>query len=145
VKADSKAQITAEKEGVEIKLYNIIYETTADIKAAMEGMLEPIIKEVSLGKAQVRKVFSVSKIGIVAGSYVVKGKIPRNAIVKLTRGGKVMYEGKIASLKKFKDDAKEAAEGFECGIALAHHNNIKEGDIIEAFEIQKIARRLEGK
>ncbi len=143
VKAEPKAQVTADKEGVEIKLYNIIYEATADISAAMEGMLEPIIKEVSLGKAQVRKTFIVSKAGTIAGCYIVKGKISRNAIVKLIRGSDVIYKGKIASLKKFKDDIKEAAEGFECGIGLANHNNIKEGDIIESFEIQKIARRLE--
>ena len=142
VRTEPKAHATAEKEGVEIKLYNIIYEATSDIKAAMEGMLEPIIKEVSLGRAQVRKIFTTSKIGTVAGSYVVKGKIPRNAIVKLIRGGKIIYEGRISSLKRFKNDLKEAAEGFECGIVLANHGDIKEGDIIEAFEIQKIARRL---
>jgi len=143
VKVEPKAHMTAAAEGVEIKLYNIIYETIADIKAAMEGMLEPIMKEVLLGRAQVKQVFTVSKIGIIAGCYVVKGKIPRNTIVRLIRGGKIIYEGKISSLKRFKDDVKEAAEGFECGIALTNHNDIKEGDIIEAFEIQRIARRLE--
>jgi translation initiation factor IF-2 len=145
VKAEPKAQMTADKEGIEVKLYNIIYEVTADIRAAMEGMLEPIIKEVLLGRAQVRQTFTRSKVGTIAGCYVVKGRIPRNAIVKLARGGKIVYEGKISSLKRFKDDVKEAAEGFECGIMLANHNNIKEGDIIEAFEIQKIARRLDRK
>ena len=143
VKAELKAQATADREGVEIKLYNIIYEATADISAAMEGMLEPISKEVLLGRAQVRQTFMKAKAGTIAGCYVVKGKIPRNAIVKLVRGGKIMYEGRISSLKRFKDDAREVAEGFECGIMLANHNNIKEGDTIEAFEIQKIARRLE--
>jgi len=143
VKAEPKAQATAEKEGVEIKLYNIIYEATADVKAAMEGMLEPIIKEVFVGRAQVRKVFTTSKAGTIAGCYVTKGRIPRNALARLLRGGREIYKGKIASLKRFKDDIKEAAEGFECGIALANHDNIKEGDIIETFEIQKIARRLE--
>lgn len=143
VRVEPKAQMSAEKEGVEIKLYNIIYEAIADIKAAMEGMLEPISKEVFLGRAQVRQMFSGSKVGTIAGCYVVKGKIPRNAIVKLVRGGKIIYEGKIASLKRFKDDIKEAAEDFECGIVLSGHNDVKEGDLIEAFEIQKIARRLE--
>jgi len=143
VRVEPKAQMSAEKEGVEIKLYNIIYEAIADIKAAMEGMLEPIAKEVFLGRAQVRQMFSGSKVGTIAGCYVVKGKIPRNAIVKLVRNGKIIYEGKISSLKRFKDDIKEAAEGFECGIVLSNHNDIKEGDTIEAFEIQKIARRLE--
>lgn len=145
VKVESKAQVTAEKEDVEVKLYNIIYEATADIKAAMEGMLEPIMKEVFLGRAHIRQTFTRSKVGTIAGCYVVKGRIPRNAVVKLLRGGKIIYEGKISSLKRFKDDVKEAQEGFECGIMLANHNNIKEGDIVEAFEIQKIARRLEKK
>ena len=145
VKVEPKAQITADKDGVEIKLYNIIYEATADIKAAMEGMLEPIMKEVFLGRAQVRQIFTKSKAGTIAGCYIVKGKIPRNAIVKLIRGDKIIYEGKISSLKRFKDDVKEAAEGFECGIMLSNHNNIKEGDTIDAFEIQKIAQRLEYK
>lgn len=144
VKTEPKALETAEKEGVEIKLYNIIYETIADVKAAMEGMLEPIIKEVFLGRVQVRQMFTGSKIGTIAGCYVMKGRIPRSAIVKLIRGGKIIYEGKVSSLKRFKDDVKEVAEGFECGIVLINHDDIKEGDIIEAFEIQKIARRLEG-
>ena len=143
VKAGPKPQIAADKKGVQVKLYNIIYEATADVKAAMEGMLEPISKEVSLGKAQIRKIFTTSKSGVIAGCYVVKGKISRKAIVKLIRGGNIIYEGRISSLKRFKDDIKEAAEGFECGIVLTNHNNVKEGDIIEAFEIQKIARRLE--
>lgn len=144
VRIEPKAQITAEKEGVEIKLYNIIYEATADVQAAMEGMLEPIIKEVFLGRIQVRQIFANSKVGTVAGCYVVKGKINRAAIVKLIRDGKIIYEGKISSLKRFKDDVREVAEGFECGLAFSNFNNIREGDTIEAFEIQKIARRLEG-
>ncbi|MFH0839394.1 MAG: translation initiation factor IF-2 [Candidatus Omnitrophota bacterium] len=145
VRVEPKAQITAEREGVEVKLYNIIYETIADIKAAMEGMLEPIYKEVFLGRAQIRQVFVGSKVGTIAGSYVVKGKIVRSAIAKLVRNGKIVYEGKINSLKRFKDDAREVAEGFECGIALFNHNDIKEGDTIEAYEMQKFARRLGGK
>ena len=145
VRVEPKAQMSAEKEGVEIKLYNIIYETIADIKAAMEGMLEPIAKEVFLGRAQVRQMFSGSKVGNIAGCQVIKGRIPRNAIVKLIRNGKIIYEGKIGSLRRFKDDIKEAAEGFECGIVLSNHNDVKEGDTIEAFEIQKIARRLDAR
>ncbi|MBL7071134.1 MAG: translation initiation factor IF-2 [Candidatus Omnitrophica bacterium] len=143
VKVESKALGIADRDGVEIKLYNIIYEATADIRAAMEGMLEPISKEVLLGRAQVRQVFSKTKVGTIAGCYIVKGKIGRNAIAKLFREGKVIYEGKISSLKRFKDDAKEVAEGFECGIALSNFNTIKTGDIIEVYEIQQIARRLE--
>lgn len=143
VRTEPKAQATAEREGVEIKLYNIIYEAIADVKAAMEGLLEPILKEVFLGRAQVRQVFTRSKVGTIGGCYVMKGRIPRNAIIKLVRGSKIIYEGKISSLKRFKEDVKEVAEGFECGIVLFNHDDIKEGDIIETFEIQKIARRLE--
>jgi len=145
VKVEPKAQVTAAKDGVEIKLYNIIYEAIADIKAAMEGMLEPITKEVFLGRAQVRQTFSVSKIGMVAGCYVVKGKIPRNAIVRLIRSGDIIYEGRISSLKRFKNDAREIQEGFECGLSLVNHNNIREGDYIEAYELVKISRRLDSK
>jgi len=143
VKVEPKALMTVDKDGVDVKLYNIIYEATADMYAAMEGMLEPVSKEVLLGRAQVRQVFSKTKVGTIAGCYIVKGKINRNAIVKLLRAGNVMFEGKISSLKRFKDDAKEVAEGFECGIALSNFNNIRTGDIIEAYEIQKIARRME--
>ncbi len=142
VKLETKAQITSEKEGVDIRLYNIIYEAISDMKAAMEGMLEPITKEVFCGKAQVRQVFKVSKIGVIAGSYVVKGRIPRNAKARLTRNKKVVYEGKIGSLKHFKDDIKEAKEGFECGIGFSGHNDIKSGDIIDVYTEEKTTRRL---
>ena len=134
--------IPAKKEGVEIKLYDIIYEAVEDIKAAMEGMLEPIIKETFLGRAKVKQVFQVSKVGFVAGCSIVKGMIQRSNSVKLIRGKDVIYRGKIRSLKHVKDDIKEAREGVECGIALENFKNIKPGDLIEAFSSEKITRRL---
>ncbi|MFH1996182.1 MAG: translation initiation factor IF-2 [Candidatus Omnitrophota bacterium] len=145
VKADARADETAKKEDVEIKIYGIIYEAIADVKAAMEGLLEPFSKEVFVGRAQVRQAFKVTKVGTVAGSFVVKGRIPRGAQAKLMRNKEVIYEGKIANLKRFKDDAREVREGFECGISFSGHNDIKEGDIIEVYQIEKIARRLEAR
>ena len=107
----------------------------------MEGLLEPILEETFLGKAEVREVFKVSKVGVVAGCFVTKGKIPRDATCKLIRGNDVVFKGKISSLKHFKDDIKEAKEGFECGISLSF-KEIQKGDVIEAVEIKKVARRL---
>jgi translation initiation factor IF-2 len=142
VKAEEKAEETAQKEGVEIKQYHIIYEAIADVRAAMEGLLEPIAKEVFLGRAIVKQIFRVSKAGVIAGCYIQKGSINRQAKVKLVRDKQAVYEGKIGSLKRFKDDVKEVAEGFECGIGLAGHDDVKEGDVIEAYTIQMVARRL---
>ncbi|MBL7157152.1 MAG: translation initiation factor IF-2 [Candidatus Omnitrophica bacterium] len=142
VKVDSKAEEIAKKEMVDIKLYDIIYEAVADLRAALEGLLEPIMKEIFSGRAQVRQVFQVSKVGTVAGCYVAKGVITRSNNVKLIRKKEVIFKGKIKSLKHLKDDVKEAREGFECGISLAGHGNIKVGDIIESFRIEKIIRRL---
>jgi len=142
VKTEEKAAYSAEKEGVEIKQYHIIYEAIADVRAAMEGMLEPIAKEVFLGRAVVKQVFRVSKAGVIAGSYIQKGTITRQAKIKLVRDKQVVYEGKIGSLKRFKDDVREVAEGFECGIGLAGHDDVKEGDVIEAYTIEMVARRL---
>lgn len=144
VKVEPKAEEISKKEMVEIKLYNVIYEAVADIKAALEGLLEPITKEIFSGRAQVRQVFHVSKVGTVAGCSVVKGVIPRSGHVKLIRNKEVIYRGRIRSFKHLKDDIKEAREGLECGISLEGHNNIKVGDIIESFKVEKITRRLEG-
>ncbi|MFH1848451.1 MAG: translation initiation factor IF-2 [Candidatus Omnitrophota bacterium] len=143
VKVESKAQATADKEGVEIKNYHIIYEAIADVKAAMEGMLEPISKEVFMGRALVRQVFKVSKVGTIAGCHMVKGKISRQAKIKQVRDKEVIFEGKISSLKRFKDDVREVMEGFECGIGLSGgRGDIKEGDLIEAYVIEQTAQRL---
>lgn len=144
VKVEPKAEAVSRNERVEIKLYDVIYEAVADVKAALEGLLEPIAKEIFLGRARVRQVFRVSKVGVVAGCQVAKGIIPRSSNVKLVRNKEVIFKGKIRSLKHLKDDIKEAREGLECGIALEGQKNIKEGDIIESFKIEKITRRLEG-
>jgi translation initiation factor IF-2 len=113
-----------------------------DIKQALEGMLEPKLKKVFLGRVEVRKVFKLSRAGTVAGSFVSKGKINRNCSISLVRNGEVIFEGKLSSLKRFKDDVREVLEGFECGIGLVGFDNIQEGDIIEAYDIEKIARKL---
>jgi translation initiation factor IF-2 len=141
VNAINEAKALAKQEEVEIRIYSIIYEIVNEIQAAMEGMLEPVIEEVFLGRAEIRQVFNVSKIGVVAGCFISKGKIPRDAICKLIRGKEVLYKGKMSSLKHFKDDLKVALEGFECGISLGL-KDIQKGDLIEAVEIRKVARRL---
>ena len=142
VDADTLAKEMAAKEGVDIKTYNIIYELANDIKAAVEGMLEPKLKKVPLGRVEIRKVLKLSRAGTVAGCFVAKGKINRTALVDLVRNGQVVFEGKLSSLKRFKDDVRDVAEGFECGITLAGFDNVQEGDVIEAYEIEKIARKL---
>lgn len=142
VDADERAKELVEKEGVDLRIYNIIYELANDIKAALEGMLEPKLKKVFVGRVEVRKVFKVTRSGMVAGCFVTKGKVLRSNTVNLLRNGEVVFEGKISSLKRFKDDVKEVAEGFECGISLGEFQDIKEGDLIEAYEIEKIARKL---
>jgi len=140
VRPETNAKTLAEKEKVEIKLYRIIYDAIEDVKAAMKGMLEPKYKEVELGRAEVRAVFKIPGVGNVAGCYVLSGKITRNADVRIVRDGIVIYEGKIASLKRFKDDVREVQQGFECGIGIEKFNDIKEGDIIEAYTMEEIPR-----
>jgi translation initiation factor IF-2 len=142
VTADELAKDLISKEGIDFRPYNIIYELANDIKAAIEGMLEPKIKKVFLGRAEVRKVFKLSKSGTVAGCFVTKGKITRNSLINLTRNGELVFEGKLSSLKRFKDDVREVAEGVECGMALGGFDNLKEGDLFEAYEVEKIARKL---
>jgi translation initiation factor IF-2 len=130
----------ADKENVDLKTYRIIYEAINDVEQAMIGMLDPEYKEVVLGQAEVRLPFKVPNVGVIAGSYVTNGKITRQAEVRLVREGIVIHEGKISSLKRFKDDAKEVAQGYECGIGIENYNDLKEGDIIEAFIIEEIKR-----
>lgn len=142
VRPEVKAQALAEKEGVDIRLYNIIYDAVDDIKKAMEGLLEPTLREKYLGRAEIREVFSVPKHGNVAGCYVLDGKMVRNSQVRLLRDNVVVYEGKMASLRRFKDDVKDVASGYECGISLENYNDIKPGDIIESFEIEQVAATL---
>ncbi len=142
VRPEPKASSKAELDGVDIRLYSIIYDAVEDVRNAMEGLLAPIYKEKHLGRAEVRETFSVSKIGTIAGCYVTDGKIIRGAQVRLVRDNIVVWEGKMSSLKRFKDDAKEVANGYECGISLEKYNNVKVGDKIEAFEMEAIKALL---
>jgi translation initiation factor IF-2 len=144
VRPDSNAISLADKENVDIKTYRIIYNAIDDIKAAMEGMLEPVYKEVILGRTEIRQIYKVSNVGTIAGCYVLDGKITRGASVRLIRAGIVVFEGSLASLKRFKDDAKEVASGYECGLSIEKYNDIKEGDIVEAFEMQEIKPKSKG-
>ena len=138
----AEAEKLAKEEQVDVRLYQIIYEAIGEIRAAMEGLLEPKIHELVVGRAKVLQVFKVSKVGTVAGCQVIKGKITRSAICRLLRGTEKIAEGKLASLKRFKDDVREVAEGLECGIALAGTNDYQPGDIIEAIELQQVAQKL---
>jgi translation initiation factor IF-2 len=143
VRPTAKIKEIAEQEQVDIRFYDIIYKLVDDIKAAMSGMLSPEIKEVYLGQADVQQTFSVPKVGTVAGCMVSDGKIKRNAGARLLRDGVVVYTGRIASLKRFKEDAREVTKGYECGIGLENFNDIKVGDVIEAFEQVEEARTIE--
>ena len=142
VRPDARVVEIAGKEGVEIKLYDIIYNAINDVRAAMEGLLEPEFREVVQGRAEVRETFRIVKVGTVAGCYVTDGKIPRSAGVRLVRDGVVVYDGKLASLKRFKDDAKEVTAGMECGLGIEGYNDIRTGDVIEAYITEQIERRL---
>lgn len=142
VRPETKAIAIAERESIDIKLYKIIYEMVADVKLAMQGLLTPIRKEKYLGRAQVRQTFKVSKVGTIAGCFVVDGKIARSGQLRLLRDNVVIAEGKVASLKRFKDDAREVGQNMECGIAIEGYQDIKDGDQIEAFEIQLIQQEM---
>lgn len=142
VRPDSRVVEVAEQEGVEIKLYDIIYNVIEDVRAAMEGLLDPIYKEVVQGRAEVRQLFKIPKVGTIAGCYVTDGKIARSANLKLVREGVVVYDGKIASLKRAKDDAREVATGYECGIGMENYNDLREGDILEAYINEQVERKL---
>jgi translation initiation factor IF-2 len=142
VRPTAKVKDIAERENVDIRFYNIIYKLVEDIKNAMVGMLAPVQREVYLGQAEVRKTYNIPKAGMIAGSYVADGKIARNAGARLLRDGVVIYAGKIESLKRFKDDAREVVKGNECGVGLENFNDIKEGDVIEAFETVEEAASL---
>ncbi len=142
VRPQTAARQAAEREDVEINVYDVIYEAVDDITAALEGMLSPEKRETVEGSAEVREVFKVSKVGTIAGCYVTEGRIDRNGHARLIRDGVVVYDGEISSLKRFKDDAKEVREGFECGIGIQNFNDIKVGDVIEAYSVEEVARTL---
>ena len=140
VRPDSNAVQMANNENVDIRTYRIIYDAINDIEAAIKGMLEPKFKEVVIGKAEVRATFKVSSIGTIAGCYVQEGKIQRNGGIRVVRDGIVVFEGKIDSLKRFKDDVREVLQGYECGLTIEGFNDIKEGDELECFVSQEVPR-----
>ena len=143
VRPERKAADAAERDKVEIRLYTVIYDAVEDIKKAMEGLLEPTIREVRLGAAEVRDIFKISKVGTIAGSYVTDGKVNRQAQVRLLRDNVVIHTGKVSSLKRFKDDASEVKAGLECGIGIAGYNDLKPGDVIEFFTTEKVKETLQ--
>ncbi len=143
-KPDNKAQALAAQEKVDVRSYSVIYAMLDEVKLAMAGLLAPIMEESYLGKAEVRAVFPVHKLGKIAGSYVLDGKIVRSAKIRVKRGTKVLHEGSIASLKRFKDDAKEVTHGYECGIGVEHFEDVEVGDILECYELKQVAAKLDG-
>jgi len=142
VRANAQARQAARQEGVEIRYYNVIYDLVDDIKAAMSGLLEPTLRETFLGNAEVLQVFNITKVGKVAGCRVTEGKVERGAGVRLIRDNVVVHEGKLATLKRFKDEVKEVQTGQECGMSFEKYEDIREGDIIECYRVEKVERSL---
>ena len=140
VRPDKAALDSAQAQGVDVRTYRIIYECIEEIEAAIKGMLKPVYRENVLGHAQVRQTIHVPNVGTIAGSYVQDGKITRASLIRVVRDGVVIFEDKISSLRRFKDDVKEVASGYECGVGLEKFNDIKEGDILEAYIMEEIAR-----
>jgi translation initiation factor IF-2 len=144
VRPSAAAQSLADREKVEIRKYNIIYDALEDIRSAMEGLLKPELREEQIGTIEVRNTFKIPKVGTIAGCQVMSGKVRRSADVRLIRDGVEIFKGKISSLKRFKDDAREVEEGFECGIGLEGFHDIAVGDSIEVYETRELAKKLEG-
>ena len=142
VRPDANARAAAEREGVDVRTYRIIYEAVDDVKLALEGLLKPEEKETVLGEAEVLEVFKVTKVGTIAGCIVRSGVIQRTARVRVLRDGTTVYTGNVSSLKRFKDDAKEVKEGLECGIGVENFNDVKVGDRIEAYRVEEVKRTL---
>ena len=138
VRADANAKVTAEREGVDIRLYNVIYDAVDDVTAAMKGMLAPKFRETVVGSVDVREVFKITGVGTVAGAYVTSGKAVRNGKVRIYRDDVKIYEGNILALKRFKDDVKEVAAGYECGISVENYNDIKVGDVFEIYHMEEV-------
>ena len=143
IRPEVKAAQLADREGIELRLYGIIYDVIADVRAAMEGMLAPTYKENPLGRAEVREVFSVSKIGMVAGCMVVEGGVTRGAQVRVVRDHVVVHTGRLSTLRRFKDDVREVSAGTECGASVEKFQDVKVGDVLEVYELEEVARRLE--
>jgi translation initiation factor IF-2 len=142
VRPETKARALAEAEHIEIKCYNIIYELIDEVKLSMAGLLDKKRVETYLGRAEVRQTFNLPKAGTVAGCFVIDGKLVRNAQIRLLRDSRIIFDGKLNSLKRFKDDAKEVAQGYECGMGIEGYNDIKIGDLIEAYQIDMVAQEL---
>ena len=142
MRPDVNARNLADREGVDLHTYDVIYEAVDQIRAALEGMLAPERRENILGTAEVRDTFKITKVGTIAGCYVSDGVIERNQKARLIRDGIVIYDGDFSSLKRFKDDVKEVREGFECGIGIANFNDVKVGDVIECYGVEEVARTL---
>jgi translation initiation factor IF-2 len=142
IRPDETVKRLAENEGVDLRFYQVIYEVEDDLRKAMRGMLAPVQREITLGHAEVREVFKVSKVGSIAGCYVKDGKIQRNAKVRVLRDQAVIFDGELESLRRFKDDVREVAEGYECGIQVARYQDLKVGDVIEAYTIELVAAEL---
>ncbi len=140
VRPDAAARATAEKEKVDVRTYRVIYNAIEDVEAAMKGMFKPVFKEVEMGRVSVRNTFKISGVGTIAGAYVQDGKVTRSAQVRVVRDGVVVYDGKISSLKRFKDDVREVASGYECGISFENFNDVHEGDVIEAYTMEQVER-----
>ncbi len=143
VRPERKAADIAERDKIELRLYTVIYDAVEEMKKAMEGLLEPTLREVRLGAAEVRDTFKISKIGTIAGCFVQDGRVTRSAQVRLLRDNVVIHTGKVSSLKRFKDDASEVRNGQECGIGIAGYNDVKPGDVIEFFTTEKVKETLE--
>ncbi|HXG24742.1 MAG TPA: translation initiation factor IF-2, partial [Chthonomonadales bacterium] len=141
VRADHQAQAAAEREHIDVRIYQIIYELTEAVERAMKGMLAPVYEEVVLGKAEVRQTFRTPRGVVIAGCYVTEGKMVRGANVRVRRGKEVVFTGKIESMRHLKDDVREMAQGFECGIIIGDFNDVKIGDILEAFEMRQVERK----
>jgi translation initiation factor IF-2 len=142
VRPGPKAQSLGEQEHVDIRIYSVIYDAITDIKNALEGLLEPTYKEHVLGRAQVIQVFNIKKMGTVAGSLVIDGKVVKGSHARLLRDNVIVYDGRISSLRRFKDDMKDCNQGLECGIGIENFNDIKLGDVIESYEIEEVQTRL---
>ena len=140
VKPDAAAKDTAEREKVDLRLYRVIYDAISDVERAMKGMLDPIFEEKVIGHAEIRQIFKASGVGNIAGSYVLDGMFQRNCKVRISREGKQIYEGELASLKRFKDDVKEVKAGYECGLVFEKFNDIQELDIVEAYTMVEVPR-----
>src|SRR6185369_8862499 len=142
VRANPQAREMAKRDKVDIRYYSIIYNVTDDVKNLMAGLLSPTYREKFLGNAEIRQVFRITKVGVVAGCYVTDGEVKRGAKVRLLRDNVVIHEGSLKTLKRFKDEVREVKQGFECGMAFENYDNIQVGDIIECFEMEEVARTL---